>query len=353
MAQAAFGKLSFRPTADQELVTDLDGLKDQLARDGVAILHNVLRPEDCQMMQDGMWDALEYTSQDFHGVRRYKTRGDEPIVPLKRDDRDTWRNFQHFFSMHNMLRQNDGVGSSAVCFNVRTLPAVYAAYEKIYGVKGKDLISSQDGFAVRLPYEKDPRFVREMAPWLHTDHAFHPKERSRYSVQSWVTAFDVGPQDATFAFLKGSHKFHKEFAIKFGLLDVKEDWYKMQTREEVDFFLERGCELMRVQCPAGAQVLWDSKTMHFGIGPVGGKQDSIRMVMYCCYVPRSWATKHNLKRKREVFEDQKTTSHRPERVKCFSDKPRYRDKELQPVRKPEPVRVEDLSAVGRRMFGFD
>lgn len=353
MAHGAFGKLSFRPTADQELVTDLDGLKDQLARDGVAILHNVLGPGDCEMMEKGMWKVLEDTSQDFDGVRRYKTRKDEPIVPLKRDDRDTWRNFQHFFTMHNMLRQNDGVGSSAVCFKVRTLPAVYAAYEKIYGVKGKDLISSQDGFAVRLPYEKDPRYVREMAPWLHTDHAFHPKERSRYSVQSWVTAFDVGPQDATFAFLKGSHKFHKEFAIKFGLLDVKDDWYQMQTREEVDFFLERGCELMRVQCPAGAQVLWDSKTMHFGIGPVGGKQDSIRMVMYCCYVPRSWATEHNLKRKREVFEDQKTTSHRPERVKCFSDKSRYPDKYLQTVRKPEPVRVEDLSAVGRRMFGFD
>ena len=26
MAHGAFGKLSFRPTADQELVTDLDGL---------------------------------------------------------------------------------------------------------------------------------------------------------------------------------------------------------------------------------------------------------------------------------------------------------------------------------------
>lgn len=352
MPSNAIGKLAIRPAREGEFDTDLEALTAQLASDGVAVLPGVLTVADCHAMQDGFWDAIEQMTSKFDGVRTYKSRADEPIAPIQRNDRSTWRNVQELQPMHGMLLQHWGIGGAREFYRVRTLPSVYRAFEVIHGVPGSQLLSSSDGVSLWLPYQKEAKYVREGKPWFHTDHAF-ADSGERHSVQSWVTAYDVGPRDATLGVIKGSHKFHAEFARRFGLDALKEDWYKLQTQEEVDFFVDRGCELVRVTCPAGAQVLWDSRLMHCGLGPVGGTQDALRMVIYCSYAPRSRASARNLKRKREGFELQKTTTHRGELAKRFADQPRTYGKTMQPVQKPRGMEVTEFSSVGKRLFALE
>ena len=76
------------------------------------------------------------------------------------------------------------------------------------------------------------------------------------------------------------------------------------------------------------------------------------MVIYCCYAPRSRASVRNLKRKREGFELQKTTTHRGELAKRFADQPRTYGKTMQSVQKPRGMEVEEFSAVGKRLFAL-
>ena len=51
--------------------------------------------------------------------------------------------------------------------------------------------------------------------------------------------------DATLTVLLGSHKHHAEFASRHRSYTKKddEDWYKLQSQEELDFFVkEKGCQ---------------------------------------------------------------------------------------------------------------
>ena len=82
------------------------------------------------------------------------------------------------------------------------------------------------------------------------------------------------------------------------------------------------CEKVRVACPKGSLVLWDSRTVHCGAEPLRRTEPRIRSVIYLCYLPRSHATEANLRKKIKAFEDQRTTSHWPNKPKLFPLKPR-------------------------------
>ena len=96
--------------------------------------------------------------------------------------------------------------------------------------------------------------------WLHTDQSYTRNDFE--CVQSWVTAKDVNKGDATLCFMEKSHTFHETIAKKFEITD-KSDWFKLEDKH-VDAYLELGCKIRRIQCPKGAMVLWDSRTIHCG-----------------------------------------------------------------------------------------
>jgi hypothetical protein len=169
--------------------------------------------------------------------------------------------------------------------------------------------------------------------------------------------------------LKGSHAHHGEFSRRFfnameslegssdapkGALSApfKTDWYKLKSQEELDFFIkEKGCEPIRICCPRGSLVLWDSRTMHAGYESSRSRTNpNFRMVAYVCYVPRSQATPKQLLKKQKAFNEQRTTSHWPQYSKLFGKTPRtYGNAELPFVASVEPPKLTEF---GRKLAGF-
>ena len=87
-------------------------------------------------------------------------------------------------------------------------------------------------------------------------------------------------------------------------------------------YLEEIQEYKRVlEIPAGALVLWDSRTFHQN--RFGKPNSEERLVQYVCYLPRNHKknTKSNQKKREKYFEERRTTSHWPCSVKVNSKQP--------------------------------
>lgn len=137
-------------------------------------------------------------------------------------------------------------------------------------------------------------------------------------------------------------------------MGVKKDWYKLANQAEQDFFVaEKGCRPISIACPAGSLVLWDSRIMHAGQESLRARKAAdatIRMVVYLCYLPRSFATPADLEKKREAYDNLRMTSHWPHHPMLFGLKPQTYGKELPDVvALPPPTNVSKL---GRRLAGF-
>ena len=97
--------------------------------------------------------------------------------------------------------------------------------------------------------------------------------------------------------------------------------------------------------------------MHCGVGPVGGKQNNFRMVIYTCYTPRSWASKSSLENKQRMFENGGTASHRADISSKFSALPRtYNDLEAleraKRVVPPQRMDPDDMPLRNLLLFGY-
>lgn len=330
------------PSAGDSFHTDLNGLVRMLDKYGVAVLPSVLDSQECSRMQDGMWDAVEEATSQFTGT----------VVPVSRTDPSTWVNMRELYPSHGSLIQHFGLGNAKFAFDVRQNPKVIEAFERIHHpTSARDLLSSIDGVNIRLQAEWNSK-ARPSSLWLHTDRAFHT-DYTRESVQSWVTAHEVGPQDATLVVLVGSHKLHKEFGQHFGLTSWKKDWFKLETDEQHRFFTDRGCCIMRIQCPAGSQVLWKSTTMHCGAGPATGNQLDPRLVVYCCYAPRSWAKPARILAKQKAIFEGRMTTHDPVKNLLFARFPQTYGRQLQPIKNPTSYAPEEFTSLGKRLFALD
>jgi hypothetical protein len=157
--------------------------------------------------------------------------------------------------------------------------------------------------------------------WLHRDQSYLRNDFE--CIQSWVTAFDVNPGDATLTFLEGSHIYGKEFAQQFHKTG-KEDWCKIENEQEHNFYVkEKGCQQRCISCPAGSMVFWDSRTIHSGREALKERKEAnIRCVVYLCYQPRTMSTPSLLKKKQKAFHELRTTSHYPAKPTLFPKMPR-------------------------------
>jgi ectoine hydroxylase-related dioxygenase (phytanoyl-CoA dioxygenase family) len=306
-----------------------EDVRDVLEADGVAIVAGVLDPTECRHLQDGMWACLEHISSSW-------------ATPIRRDDRRTYREFFNLFPTHGMLLQH-WVGHAQASWDVRQNPKVVDVFRAIY--QCTQLLVSFDGMSFGMKPEDTGRGW-EHATWLHTDQSFTKPDFA--CIQSWLTALDVDAGDATLAVLRGSHKYHAEFAQAFGVTD-KSNWYKLQPEQQA-WYLAKGCELVHVECKAGDMVLWDSRTIHSGKCPSKGRLNpKLRMVVYVSMQPRAVATERDLKRKREAFDAGRTTSHWAATPKLFGKVPRTYGKPLPEI---TPLPTPALSELGRALAGF-
>jgi len=307
----------------RKYLTESSSLKKTLSEYGIAIIPSVLNNEECDKMKDGMWDYIEHITQGWSGDDK----------PVNRNDKSTWREFYKLIPLHTMLMQHFGVGHAQVSWNIRENPKIVSIFAELWNVKPEELLVSFDGMSFSMPPEDTnrgyfrPKKSNELIgttlektgkSWLHTDQSYTNNEYR--CVQSWVTCFDVNEGDASLFVLDSSHKYHGECAKHFNITN-KTDWYPISD-VETKFYLDKGCNPIRITCKKGDMVFWDSRTIHCGCEAMKNRKSlNFRGVIYLCYLPRKGAKETRLKAKRKAFEELRTTKHDPTKSLLFSKDP--------------------------------
>lgn len=295
---------------------------ERLETHGVAVIPSILTPAECTALEDQMW--VEFSDL---------TKG-----RLQRDPA-TWRTLYDLFPLHSMLVQHWSVGHMQWVWDVRQHPSVVGTFAQLWNCAPEDLITSFDGVSLHLPPEETRRGWYRGNDWLHTDMRFTPDQPRM--LQAFVTLRDLRPGDATFMYMEGSHKLHKDFGEKFGLTNSKENWFRLATDEQKEFFAE--CPRVRVEAPAGSLVIWDSRTFHCGSEPLKTRTSpNVRAVAYVCMVPRSMAPVKVQEKRRKTFKELRMTTHVPHECKLFAKTPRTYGNSLPDLAPVPPPRLTPL-----------
>jgi ectoine hydroxylase-related dioxygenase (phytanoyl-CoA dioxygenase family) len=306
---------------------------------GVAIVPAVLSPEKCTALLSKMWDFFEDISANMP-------------VPIRRDDRATWPTLLEMCTFHCMLFQHWGVGHAEFMWWLRQQPEVYNVFAHVLRTDASELLVSFDGASFQAPPDRADN-PRPNAGWGAKKHWFHQDQATGspdfLCVQGWVTALPVEPDDATLCVLARSHLMTRQLVQRFPRLATKQNWVPIDD-EAVAFLKQCDCQPVRVECPAGSLVLWDSRTVHYGAPPVRGRTSpKFRAVCYVSYLPRHNALPRDIAKKIDALANLRTTSHWAYPVKLFSAKPRLYGAEPPKV---APARPPVLNRMGRLFAGF-
>jgi|AntAceMinimDraft_5_1070358.scaffolds.fasta_scaffold39323_1 hypothetical protein len=198
----------------------------------------------------------------------------------KRGQPETWSDdgLCRVGSPVNGVLNGRGVGHSNFLWAVRTLPAVRAAFARLWGVSsaangGDDaaadsgggssaLATSFDGGNVFRPWHPLNPATAERCTrggWWHVDQG-RGKVGQRHAVQGLVTLFDADATTGGLCVVPGSHRKHAEVVGDQALGQASRDFVP------VPYFwpgFGNGCPRRRlVRAQAGDLVLWDSRTVH-------------------------------------------------------------------------------------------
>ena len=315
---------------------NVETLKNTLEQYGIAIIPSVLNENECNNMFNEVWSFFEYITSEWE-------------TPLKRNDKTTWNQFYKLQPLHSMLIQHWGVGHCQASWNLRQNEKIVDIFARLWNCTKEDLLVSFDGLSFNLPPEDTGKGWNRNNTWYHVDQSY---VKSGFEcIQSWITAFDVNKGDATLSVYEKSHNYHQECGNNFGITD-KLDWYKL-NKDQLQFYINKGCKKINIECPKGSLVLWDSRMVHCGIEAQQTRPNpNFRCVVYLCYMPKSKSNKTNLDKKKKAFEELRTTSHWPAKIKLFPKKPRvYGDPNLL---LPEVKQIEHphLSLLGLKLAGL-
>jgi ectoine hydroxylase-related dioxygenase (phytanoyl-CoA dioxygenase family) len=314
-------------------VTDKDNLKDSLDKYGVAIIPYVLDELECTNMLNEMWKYFEHITQKWD-------------IPISKDNEESWKQIYKLYPLHSMLIQHWNVGHMQCAWDIRQNEKVVDIFSQLWNCKNEELLVSFDGVSFNLPPEIIKRGWNRNNTWYHSDQSFCRNEFE--CIQSWITANDVNIGDATLSFMEGSHKFHKDCKEHFNVND-KKDWTKL-TKEQEEFYLNKGCQYKKIYCPKGSLVLWDSRTIHCGTEAFKERKiPNIRAIIYLCYMPRSLCNQKDLIKKQKAFNELRLTTHWPSKVRLFSKNPRTYGNELPDI---TSISQPNLNPLGKKLAGF-
>jgi len=337
--------------------------KDVVEQYGVAIIPNVLNDEECTKMNEGIWDVLEYLTQDWNGLDSHgnaivdSKNQPIPVSQINRNNKNTWGYMSYLYPKHSMLIQNWGIGHAQHIWDVRQNPKVVNVFSEIWRCNPEDLLVSFDATSFHIP----PEYLNNKGwyknkDWMHSDQSF--LNNNLICIQGFVTANDVNEGDATLQILESSNRYHAEFQRRFNTTE-KNDWYKLNDVEKSFYVTENNCKPVRIKCNKGSLVLWDSRTIHCCSEPIKPIEKrpviNFRNVVYVCYLPRNSIPEEKernkiLKKKRDAFLKLRMTSHWPNKVTLFPKKPYTYGK---PILNVQEIQPPNLTELGRKLAGFD
>ena len=295
----------------EKYLCDAENIKDTILKYGVAICP-ILNDEECDNMINNKWDILEHLTSKFE-------------TPINRNNKETFKEITGLYPNHKMLIQHWKIGHSKLVWEVRQNKKVINTFAKIWNTE--DLIVSFDGASIYI-LDKPKR---ENNTWFHVDQSY---TRNNFEcIQSWINAYDTNEGDATLVILENSNQYHKDFQEHFNITD-KKDWFKLENKEQYDFYINKGCRNIAIKCPRGYGVFWDSRTLHYGnpVQKIASNKFNYRCVVYVCMVPRNFANKKSLDKRLKIFNELRMTSHWPNKPILFSKYPRTYGKPLKEIK---------------------
>jgi ectoine hydroxylase-related dioxygenase (phytanoyl-CoA dioxygenase family) len=315
-----------------------ENVLDILNKYGVAIIPNVLSLDECDKMENDMWNYLEHISQEW----------EDPII---RDDTSTYAQISKlYYDYENiaLLINFWLISHSELCWKARENTKIVEIFANIWSVKQDELLVSFDGASIQLPPEITG-FGFGNSKWFHTDQSYISSDL-KY-IQSWITAFDVNDGDATLSILEKSNLFHKEFSENYEISKTKN--YSQLNKEQIEFYKNKGCKEVKITCPKGSLVLWDGRTIHYGVEASAHRvKPNIRCVVYLCYLPRSFSDEENLEKKIYAYNNLLATPHDPCKIVTLPMTP-YADIDITNISMfIKPLKKYKLSKLGEKLAGF-
>jgi ectoine hydroxylase-related dioxygenase (phytanoyl-CoA dioxygenase family) len=261
--------------------------RDDLHSQGYAVIKNAIEPNKAQYYQQKALDWLASFSS-----------------ALDLDDPSTWVNDN--LPVQSKVNTFNGysVTHERFMWEARMEPKILEAFAKIWGTD--ELLVSFDALNITLPNRKDRPAQK---PWPHVDQS--PMRRGLHCVQGIINLSHAGPEDGALMV------FPKSNTVTEGFFDAETDpstWeqkdIRLFSKEEIQWFADRGMKPLKVLAEPGDLIVWDSRTVHWGGEPTINS-NTIRTVIYASYAPVQLASEETLKRKKEALETFRATTHWP------------------------------------------
>ena len=258
---------------------DLSFVKTELEQKGYCIVPNVLSKED-----------IESYKMKFHKWRK-------SIPGLDK--------FHNTLNPHHIYKYHE-VGHQEFAWDIRVNKKVQDVFRYLWDTD--DLVVSFDGCCWM-----DKNVKKRDNIWTHSDQS--PKKKGLHCYQGFVSMTDN--KEKTLVVYEGSHKLLEDY---YKNMEIKEtgDW-NLIDKDYLDLISPLKKKL---KVPAGALVLWESRTFHQN--NYGKQNDEERLVQYVCYLPKNNKknSKAMQKKRRKYFDTRRTTSHWPYNIKVNAKQPR-------------------------------
>ncbi|KAI0163386.1 hypothetical protein BJ166DRAFT_526207 [Pestalotiopsis sp. NC0098] len=306
--------------------------RDEFHKNGCVVIKNVISPER----------ANYYAGKQIEWLKKFDLGFDE-------NDSSTWTAEHLPVSFKGGMYFAYGSTHEKMAWEARTEPAIIEIFEKLWGTR--ELITSFDGMNISMPNRTDIQW----SPWPHCDQ--NQRRKGMQAVQGLLNYAPNGPKDGGLMLMKGSSKLFDEFFSQKREAADHEDAPPPElefmdlflfSKKDVQWFEDRGCELVKIDMEPGDFVLWDSRTMHYARFPEG---EQIRHVQYICMTPRKFAEPDALEAKKYCFENYMGTTHWPHcNVRLTKEKP-MRGGEVCPKYRTEPFEKPEINDTILKLAG--
>lgn len=306
----------------------------QLRDRGFAVVEGVLDAAAAAAYVGEFWDWLEALGT---GLRR--------ADPATWAARDAWP-----FASRGII-EYPCVAQAPFVWRLRAEPAVVKVFERLWGER--DLRCSLDRANASRPYAA-ARARAEPAGWFHIDQPPRLDANAAPTcVQGLVNLVRSDEHDGGLVVLPGSHRAHARYLRECPGARAGE--FQIQTAEQLAWWRTNGFAPLKVCAPAGALVLWDSRTFHCNRQPDSRQlEPRFRMCVYVCMQPAAAVGEQARKRRLAALAENRAANHEPAVSRLFAKRPRLwgeRDKRrLEALRQPPARRARDLAPAERRLL---
>jgi len=271
--------------------------RPNLQKYGYCVVEDVFDEKFCKSTIDEMWNWLKGLGT---GIRR--------------NDPKTWTIDKWPYCLRAGMLQHT-LGHAKFVWETRQNANVIKIFSQIYGTT--ELMTSFDGASINRPNTvvwSEELDQKNKSSWLHTDqnviHTTNVEDvytSDEYSIQGIANFENVGDNDGSLFVGESSHLLHKQL-FEWNGNEPKKNWYILK-KDDIEYLKENGTKFIKINAPAGAFILFDSRCFHSGCASVGKNNDTFRYVVYVSQTPAKRATKEDIALKIKAVETGRTTSH--------------------------------------------